>query len=107
MSRLFLDPLVKKVYLELPPPTIEDNISDIDRITQELNKVSHYENYEISLPCLQNLTEKLRAHQWKVTVTFARHVGFGRILEIESGDTSEKNYGLAIDVGTTTVVVQS
>jgi uncharacterized 2Fe-2S/4Fe-4S cluster protein (DUF4445 family) len=100
------DPLVKKVYMELPAPTMEDNISDIDRITRELNKVSHYDHFEISLPCLQNLTEKLRAHQWKVTITFARHISSGRILEIEGGDTSEKNYGLAIDVGTTTVVVQ-
>ena len=100
------DPLVKKVYMELPAPTMEDNISDIDRITRELNKVSHYDHFEISLPCLQNLTEKLRAHQWKVTITFARHNSSGRILEIEGGDTSEKNYGLAIDVGTTTVVVQ-
>ena len=57
------DPLVKKVYLELPAPTLEDNISDIDRITRELQKVSSHEKYEISFPCLQNLTEKLRAHR--------------------------------------------
>ena len=63
-------------------------------------------NFEISLSCLQNLTEKLRAYNWKVTVTFARHNSVGRILEIEGGDTSESNYGLAVDVGTTTVVVQ-
>jgi uncharacterized 2Fe-2S/4Fe-4S cluster protein (DUF4445 family) len=100
------DPLVKKVYLELPVPTLEDNISDIDRITRELQKISSYEKYEISLPCLQNLTEKLRAHRWKVTVTFARHNSVDRILQIESGDTSDKHYGLAVDVGTTTVVVQ-
>ena len=100
------DPLVKKVYLELPVPTLEDNISDIDRITRELQKISSYEKYEISLPCLQNLTEKLRAHRWKVTVTFARHNSIGRILQIEGGDTSGKHYGLAVDVGTTTVVVQ-
>jgi len=100
------DPLVKKVYLELPVPTLEDNISDIDRITRELKKISSYEKYEISLPCLQNLTEKLRAHRWKVTVTFARHNSIGRILQIEGGDTSGKHYGLAVDVGTTTVVVQ-
>ena len=101
-----LDPLVKKVYLELPKPTLEDNASDIDRITRELHKVSTYDNFEISLSCLQNLTAKLRANNWKITVIFARHNGIGRILEIEGGDTADKNYGLAVDVGTTTVVVQ-
>ena len=101
-----LDPLVKKVYLDLPVPTLEDNASDIDRITRELHKVATYDHYEISLPCLQNLTEKLRAYNWKVTVTYARHNSIGRILQIEGGDTSDKHYGLAVDVGTTTVVIQ-
>ena len=97
---------MKKVYLELPKPTLEDNASDIDRITRELHKVSTYDNFEISLSCLQNLTAKLRANNWKITVIFARHNGIGRILEIEGGDTADKNYGLAVDVGTTPVVVQ-
>jgi uncharacterized 2Fe-2S/4Fe-4S cluster protein (DUF4445 family) len=100
------DPLVKKIYLELPEPTLTDNASDIDRITRELSKVSNYEHFEVSLSCLQNLTEKLRAYHWKITVTFARHNSIGRILQIEGGDTSDKHYGLAVDVGTTTVVAQ-
>jgi uncharacterized 2Fe-2S/4Fe-4S cluster protein (DUF4445 family) len=100
------NPLVKKVYLELPVPTLKDNASDIDRITRELQKTASYEHYEFSLSCLQNLTEQLRKCNWKVTITYALHNGAGRILMIEGGDTSDKNYGLAIDVGTTTVVIQ-
>ncbi|MCX6003856.1 MAG: ASKHA domain-containing protein, partial [Chloroflexi bacterium] len=105
-STVSFDPLVKKVYLELPEPTMQDNASDIDRITRELSKVSNYSTFEISLTCLQNLAEKLRASEWKATVTFARHNGIGRILEIEGGNTSNKHYGLAVDIGTTTVVAQ-
>ena len=101
-----MTPWLKKFILNYLPPTLDDNISDIDRITRELQKISRLEKYEISLTCLQNLTEKLRAHGWKVTVTFAYHHGLGRILQIESGDTSDKHFGLAVDVGTTTVVVQ-
>ena len=100
------DPLVGKLYLELPAPTLNDNISDIDRVTRELKKKLNYPSFEISLGCLQNLAEKLRQHEWKVTATVARHDGLGRILQIEGGDTTERNYGLAVDVGTTTVVVQ-
>ena len=100
------DPLVKKIYLPLPAPTLKDNISDIDRITRELRKVTTYQDFEISLACLQNLADKLRENDWKVTATVARHNDTGRILKIEEGDTSNQNYGLAIDVGTTTVVVQ-
>jgi uncharacterized 2Fe-2S/4Fe-4S cluster protein (DUF4445 family) len=100
------DPLVGKVYLELPAPTLNDNISDIDRVTRELKKRLNYPSFEISLGCLQNLAEKLRRHEWQVTATVARHDGLGRILQIEEGDTTERNYGLAVDVGTTTVVAQ-
>ena len=102
----FFEPLVSKVYLELPEPTLEDNASDIDRIVRELRKKSRYSYFEIPLACLQNLAAKLRDNTWKVTVTYARHDVIGRILEIEGGDTTDHNYGLAIDVGTTTVVTQ-
>ncbi|MEE8470287.1 MAG: ASKHA domain-containing protein [Dehalococcoidia bacterium] len=100
------DPLVTKVYLELPEPTLDDNISDIDRVTRGLSKKVRYPSFEISLACLQDLADKLRQNRWAVTVTVAWHNGIGRILDIKGGDTTNRNYGLAIDVGTTTVVVQ-
>jgi uncharacterized 2Fe-2S/4Fe-4S cluster protein (DUF4445 family) len=99
-------PLVSKVYLELPEPTIDDNIPDTARIVRELRKKLGYSSYEISLPCLQGLSTKLRGQGWKVTATVARHDGIGRILQIEAGDTADRNYGVALDVGTTTVVIQ-
>jgi len=102
----FFEPLVSKVYLELPEPTLADNTADIERITRELRKKVGHDSYEISLACLQDLAEKLRSNKWKVTVTVAWHNNIGRILNIECGDTTDRHYGLAIDVGTTTVVVQ-
>ncbi len=99
-------PLVSKIYLQLPEPTLGDNISDIDRVTRELRKRLTYPSFEISLACLQNLADKLRQCEWKVTATVARHNDRGRVLQLEEGDTTDQNYGLAVDVGTTTVVVQ-
>jgi len=100
------EPLVRKVYLELPEPSIDDNIPDSGRITRELEKKIKYSSFEMPLPCLQKLSMKLRRHGWKITATVARHNNIGRILQIEGGDTADKNYGVAIDVGTTTVVAQ-
>ncbi len=100
------EPLVSKIYLELSIPTLNDNISDVDRIIRELRKKLTYPTFEISLACLQNLADKLRQNEWKVTATVARHNSTGRVLQIEDGDTVNRNYGLAVDVGTTTVVVQ-
>ena len=100
------EPLVQKIYLELKEPSGEDNIADIDRIMRELKRRTEYQSFEISLRCLQGLANKLRDNSWKVTATIARHGDLWRILQIEPGDTSDQNYGLALDVGTTTVVAQ-
>ncbi len=102
----YFEPLVTKVYLELPEPTLSDNTADIDRVTRELRRELRDSDYEVSLACLQNLATTLRQHQWKVTATVARVGERGRILAIEGGDTTDRHYGLAIDVGTTTVVTQ-
>jgi len=99
-------PLVSKVYLELPEPTIDDNIPDTARIVRELRKKLGYSSYEIPLPCLRDLSTKLRRQGWKITATVARHDDMGRMLQIEVGDTTDRNYGVALDVGTTTVVIQ-
>jgi uncharacterized 2Fe-2S/4Fe-4S cluster protein (DUF4445 family) len=100
------EPLVQKIYLELREPSPEDNLSDMDRIIKELRKRTGYRSFEISLHCLQGLASKLRDSDWRVSATLAKHADNWRILQIEAEDTTEKNYGLALDVGTTTVVVQ-
>lgn len=99
-------PIVTKVYLELPEPTLADNTADIDRVIRELRQWRGEDRFEVSLSCLQDLAEKLRRYNWKVTATTARHGGLSRIMSIEGGDTTGRHYGLAVDVGTTTVVVQ-
>jgi len=99
-------PLVMKVFLELTEPTLTDNISDIDRVIRELRRKLTQQDYEITLDCLRHLADTLRNNNWQVTAIVAKHNGLGRVLEIEGGDTTDRHYGIAVDVGTTTVVVQ-
>lgn len=100
------EPLVQKIYLELKEPNLKDNISDIERIIRDLRRKTEYHTFETSLGCLQGLAQKLRESDWHITVTIAKHGEMWKILQVEPGDTTEKNYGLAIDIGTTTVVAQ-
>jgi uncharacterized 2Fe-2S/4Fe-4S cluster protein (DUF4445 family) len=102
----FFEPLSQKIYLILEAPTQTDNISDIDRVIRGLRKKTDYHHFEASFKCLRGLAETLRTSDWKVTATIARSCNLWRILQIEPGDTSDNNYGLAIDIGTTTVVAQ-
>jgi len=101
-----IKPLTKKIYMELPPPTLKDNIPDIERIARELRKKFGWQTFDISLDCLQRLSDILRDNDWKITVTLARDGKRFKILKIDPQDTAARHYGLAVDVGTTTVVAQ-
>jgi len=100
------EPIAQKIFLQLKAPTPEDNISDIDRVIRELRKKTDYHGFEVSLRCLQGLASKLRDNDWQVTPTIAKHGDIWRILQIEIGNATDKNYGVAVDIGTTTIVAQ-
>ena len=97
-------PVTSKFYLELSPPTLEDSVSDLDRLYREIKKVKKETvSLETSLSNIRKLGELLRLAEWKVTVTLFRRGGVTEVVLIEPGDTSHKNYGFAFDIGTTTI----
>ncbi|MGD8372985.1 MAG: ASKHA domain-containing protein [Syntrophobacterales bacterium] len=105
-SLLYL-PVTKKLYLSLPEPSISDNISDLDRVYREIRKKIEAPYLETSLSTLRGLAELLRESKWQVTATlhpYDEHCI--EILSLEPGDTCAENYGIACDIGTTTIVVQ-
>jgi uncharacterized 2Fe-2S/4Fe-4S cluster protein (DUF4445 family) len=97
------DPLSHKDYLQLSPPALDDNISDQERIYRELRRRRHIPIMQMGLSVLRRMPSLLRASNWRVTVTSGQRGGTVEVLEIEPGDTSSHNYGVAVDVGTTTV----
>lgn len=100
-------PLARKVYLELPAPTADDNESDLERIQRTLKRVAFAgEPVEVKLSSLKHLSEMLRESDFKATVSVGHKDGAIEILSIEGGDTTAECYGLAFDIGTTTVVGQ-
>lgn len=101
-----LKPLVRKIYLELPAPTLDDNITDIERVSRELRRKLGWHSYDISFNCLKDLSNILRDHDWKVTATVVKDKDRYRIHNVEPGNRTQHNFGVAVDVGTTTVVAQ-
>jgi uncharacterized 2Fe-2S/4Fe-4S cluster protein (DUF4445 family) len=97
------EPLARKDYLQLPPPTLDDSISDQERIYRELRRHRHIRIMQTGLAILRQMPVVLRASNWRVTVTTGQRGGTVEVLQIEPGDTSSRNYGVAVDVGTTTV----
>ncbi len=95
--------LTRKVFLELPRPNLQDNISDLDRILREIKKNEGVSGIQTSLANIRSLSQILHDSDWKVTVTIGRKNNLSEIIQIEPGDTSKNNYGFAVDIGTTTV----
>ncbi len=95
---------VKKDYIELDPPTLDDNISDFERIKRHLRNNLGYSQVFCRLPMLREIPPLLREADFKVTVThIPRGKGKSTIINIEKGDTTRKLYGIALDIGTTSV----
>ncbi len=100
---LSINPAVFKCYLELPPPTADDNISDLGRLMREIKKSYKYDRISTDFHLLRRLSQVLRQADWKVTVTLVYNPKGFKLIDLEPGDTSKDNYSIIIDVGTTTV----
>ncbi|MEK7298158.1 MAG: ASKHA domain-containing protein, partial [Planctomycetota bacterium] len=100
------DPLVNKIYLELPQPSLDDSVADYERLCQGIMVKTGIplEKLTANISVLKHLPKLLRESKWMVTVTLGHHHSFVEILEVQLGDVSADNYGVAVDVGTTTVV---
>ena len=103
----YFRPLSQKYYLELPEPTLTDNVSDLERIYRELRKETSDSNTLADFQCLRGLSASLRRNKWRVTATLHwRDFNGSHIGSIDGGNTSSSNLGVAVDVGTTTVAAQ-
>jgi len=105
---LFVPPVEKK-YLELPEPTAQDNLPDVTRLVSFLKAKYDEHRLVVQLPVIRKIPDVLREGAFKITATLARPVQSGRkthIINVESGDTTDRNYAIAVDVGTTTIYSQ-
>jgi len=92
-------PAIRKYYLELSPPTLNALAADYQRLAAELGHSFGLRIEGIDYAALSNLSSVLREGDWKVTVT----VWMGReVVKVEPGYV-DGSYGLAVDIGTTTV----
>ncbi len=104
---------VRRTSLQLSPPRLDDQTDDWSRLKTALRQKAQIENISISLNLLQTLGSILRENNWQITAITDAHV------EIDGSRTDDRLvalipdlvpeddplYGLAIDIGTTTVTV--
>jgi uncharacterized 2Fe-2S/4Fe-4S cluster protein (DUF4445 family) len=105
---LFVPPVEKK-YLELPEPNAQDNLADVTRLVSYL-KLKHDEHHlDVDLSVIRKIPDILRQDGFKITATLARSVhedSKTRIINVQPGNATDRNFAVAMDVGTTTIYGQ-
>ncbi|HHC25550.1 MAG TPA: DUF4445 domain-containing protein [Desulfobacterales bacterium] len=93
------DPAVKLYYVEVDKPTFEEPTGDFERICRGLEREYALADLTIDIQTLRRLPTTLRDGNWRVTVSVWMDKD---IIRVRPGK-AEHAYGIAIDVGTTTV----
>ena len=96
---IVLNQTIRLSYVEVEPPNMHIPSGDIFRLKQALNWMWDFKDLSCDLQVLQTLQPALRQGNWKVTVAIYEEK---QIIAIWPG-YHEKLYGLAIDIGTTTL----
>jgi uncharacterized 2Fe-2S/4Fe-4S cluster protein (DUF4445 family) len=109
---LFYQP-VHRISLRLSPPRMDDQTDDWGRLKTALRQKAGIEDIQVSLNLLQKIGAILRENDWQVTAITDAHVEINgqrtdeRLVALIADIVPEEDplFGLAIDIGTTTVTV--
>jgi uncharacterized 2Fe-2S/4Fe-4S cluster protein (DUF4445 family) len=94
--QVILRPAAQKRYLELDEPSLSDQRTDLERVLAAVDDLE----LRADLHALRVIGRVLRAADWKVTAVIVDEV----LIDVQEGDTTGRVYGIAFDLGTTTVV---
>jgi uncharacterized 2Fe-2S/4Fe-4S cluster protein (DUF4445 family) len=94
--QVILRPALQKRYVELDPPTLQDQRTDLDRLQDAVDDIELRAEVDV----LRRLPRVLREARFAVTCVIVDDL----LVDVEPGDTTARRHAIAFDVGTTTVV---
>lgn len=102
-----LSPAVQQILVKVTPPSLEDNVNDLERLRRVIATRHNIDNLQVSLPLLQKLGTTLRQGNWEVTAVILRDAPDGKVelINLHPGKKRSPPYGVAVDIGTTNVVI--
>jgi uncharacterized 2Fe-2S/4Fe-4S cluster protein (DUF4445 family) len=101
---IIIQPTIQKIFLEVKNPSLEEPNADFERIEKEIffkiKKIKKYKDIGIEFNILNEISNLLRINKHKITIVLWNDT----IIACEPDNTTESNYGVAFDIGTTTIV---
>ena len=104
-KKINLNPNVKKIFVEINKPTLESPVPDIERIFSSLSStrdntgISRDVSFEIDT--IRKIPLVLREDQHRISLTVYNNK---KLIDCEAGNKTEDCFGIAFDIGTTTLV---
>ena len=101
-----IEPIVEKVLLQLDLPTMEDTVSDLDRLKRQLKKLGYdISKMSTNIRVMRQLTESVRDDEWKVVTSVLWKKCSSEIVNVSPANSQKNSFGMAVDLGTTSIVV--
>jgi uncharacterized 2Fe-2S/4Fe-4S cluster protein (DUF4445 family) len=103
------NPAFKKRFVKLSHPTLADNLNDLARLEAGLAHQHAVESLTLDFFLLRKLARVMREQDFQVTATLdfsRRRYRSPHLINVEAGDTTQRHFAVAVDIGTTTVWVQ-
>lgn len=101
-----LEALVQQISLSVEPPSLNDTASDWQRIERGLRAELPDRPVVATLTALRDLGLALRQGAWQIVATVADVGDAWRVIRIAPARSATQPIGLAIDLGTTTIVAE-
>jgi uncharacterized 2Fe-2S/4Fe-4S cluster protein (DUF4445 family) len=99
------NPVVTLTELRVPSPTLEDNYSDLRRLKLAFQKKTGIKSVTCSYSVLSRLAQVLRSNKGSVQVVSLQEHDNAKIMDVFPRSSDRKIYGLACDIGTSTVAL--
>ncbi|MHB1132009.1 MAG: ASKHA domain-containing protein [Chloroflexota bacterium] len=98
-----LDPPAQKLFVAPPAPSPADALPDADRLRLELTRLTGQQRVIMEFQALKDLPAAAREQDWQVTCGVLSPGDRLVVTRVESGDVAQRQYAIAVDLGTTTV----
>jgi uncharacterized 2Fe-2S/4Fe-4S cluster protein (DUF4445 family) len=99
-------PWIKKIGLEITAPSLKDNTGDVDRLIKGIRKGLETEDIRIDFSMIRRLPSLLREYNYRGDAVVFEDRNSWHLIEIFPCGNDDSIYVIAVDLGTSTVVVR-
>ncbi len=103
LSSVEVKPWFLKENLIVEEPTLSSGTSDLFRIKKSIRETMGIKDTGIPIHLIRKLPDRLRRQDWKITVIMDKENEI--MIDLHSGHLDKKIYGIALDIGTTSLVM--